>query len=140
MGPDAKILSYGKSRCYDSLAPEFQTYETMVELAKNKSKGKPLVSIERPGDYLYVFDKEIAPFKTPLIIGKITIMVDTFDEEGIERVEFYVNDEPKFIDDEEPYQWLWNEKAFGKCKIKVIAYDMEGNEAEDEIMLTIFNM
>ena len=140
MGPDAKILSYGKSRCYDSLAPEFQTYETMVELAKNKSKGKPLVSIERPRNYLYIFDKEIAPFKMPIVIGKITIMVDTFDEEGIERVEFYVNDEPKFIDDEEPYQWLWNEKAFGNCKIKVIAYDMEGNEAEDEIMLTIFNM
>jgi hypothetical protein len=35
---DAKILSFGKSTNYDSLAPEFQTYETIKELAQNKTK------------------------------------------------------------------------------------------------------
>ena len=37
MGNDATTLAYGKSLFYDSLAPEFQTYETIKELALNKS-------------------------------------------------------------------------------------------------------
>jgi len=40
MGNDAKILSFSKSKTYDSLAPEFQTYETIKELAQNKAKPK----------------------------------------------------------------------------------------------------
>lgn len=32
-------LAYGKYGWYDSMAPEFQTYETIKELAQNKSKG-----------------------------------------------------------------------------------------------------
>jgi len=38
MGNNAKILSFGKSKFYDSKAPEFNTYETIKELAQNKSK------------------------------------------------------------------------------------------------------
>ena len=38
MGGNIKILSFGKSRCYDSLAPEFQTYETIKELAQEKTE------------------------------------------------------------------------------------------------------
>jgi hypothetical protein len=34
----SKQLSFGKFGVYDSLAPEFQTYETIKELAQNKSK------------------------------------------------------------------------------------------------------
>lgn len=36
MGFDAEILSFGVSKVYDSLAPEFQTYSTIVELAQRK--------------------------------------------------------------------------------------------------------
>ena len=36
MGVDATILSFGMSRVYDSLAPEFETYETIKELAQSK--------------------------------------------------------------------------------------------------------
>ncbi len=42
MGPakEVKKLSYGKYNWYDALAPEFNTYETIKELAQNKSKGE----------------------------------------------------------------------------------------------------
>jgi len=40
MGKDAKILSFGKSKTYDSLAPEFETYDTIRELAQNKKGNK----------------------------------------------------------------------------------------------------
>ena len=36
MGTNAKILSFGKFKVYDSLAPEFQTYETIKKLAQSK--------------------------------------------------------------------------------------------------------
>ena len=133
MGQDAKILSYGKSKTYDSLAPEFDTYGTIVELAENRAQGKPLVSIKRPRDYLYVFDEETIPLEIPIIIGKITIMADAFDEDGINKVEFYIDDNLKFVDYESPYDRLWNEFAIGRHEIKVVAYDIEGNKAEDRI-------
>ena len=40
MGRDAEILSFGVSKVYDSLAPEFQTYETIKELAQKKKSKK----------------------------------------------------------------------------------------------------
>ncbi len=46
MGRDAKILSFGKLKIYDSLAPEFETYETIKELArKKKVKSEPVFLI-----------------------------------------------------------------------------------------------
>ncbi|HDD45030.1 MAG TPA: hypothetical protein ENG63_09270 [Candidatus Desulfofervidus auxilii] len=40
MGQDAEILSFGKLKVYDSLAPEFQTYETIKNLARDKYGGE----------------------------------------------------------------------------------------------------
>ena len=40
VGQEATIISFDSSRAYDSLAPEFNTYETIKELAQNKSKIK----------------------------------------------------------------------------------------------------
>ena len=37
IGQDAKILSFGKLKIYDSLAPEFDTYETIKNLALKKT-------------------------------------------------------------------------------------------------------
>ena len=37
MGMDAKILSFGKFKFYDALAPEFRTYETIRELAQRRA-------------------------------------------------------------------------------------------------------
>jgi len=38
IGYDAKVLSFGKFKIYDALAPEFQTYETIKDLAQNKKR------------------------------------------------------------------------------------------------------
>jgi len=139
MGKEATRLSFGKFKVYDSLAPEFQTYETIVKLAKNKTEGNPLVYVERPRNHLYVFDEEIIHLRVPLIIGKITVMVDAYDKDEIDRVEFYVNNILKSIDYDEPYSWLWNEFAMGRYKIRVIAYDNLGEEGGDEIDIIVFN-
>jgi|Deesub1362B_J571_1020462.scaffolds.fasta_scaffold02335_7 hypothetical protein len=41
MGQDASRLSFGVSRVYDALAPEFETYETIVELAEARRLDVP---------------------------------------------------------------------------------------------------
>ncbi len=40
MGQDAKILSFGKLKIYDSQAPEFNTYKTIKDLAQSKYGSK----------------------------------------------------------------------------------------------------
>ena len=40
MGYDAKVLSFGKFKICDALAPEFETYETLKELAQRKKLKK----------------------------------------------------------------------------------------------------
>jgi len=97
------------------------------------------VRIEKPRDgYIYLFDREIMPASETIILGKITI--DANASEDIERVEFYIDDELKYVDNEAPYQWQWNERAIGNHEIKVIAYDNEGNDATDKSDVFIFNL
>ena len=42
-------------------------------------------------------------------------------------------------DVESPYEWTWDERVFDKHELKVIAYDISENKAEDEINDIIFN-
>lgn len=101
------------------------------------------IRLEKPtGGNLYIADREIAPILrgNPLIIGKITIETDALDEDGVDRVEFYVDDELKETIYDEPFEWTWNERAFGTHEIQVTAYDNDGDEAEDKIDVIIFNL
>jgi len=100
------------------------------------------LKIERPSKHLYIFDKEVMPTISgnTIVVGKVTIEVDVYDESGIERVEFYIDDVLKFTDYDEPYSWVWNEFAIGKYGIRVIAYDNAGKKTEDKINVIIFNI
>ena len=100
---------------------------------------KPVVYIETPADgYLYMFGKPLMKtlFGKTIVIGKITIKVNAYN---VEKVGFYVDNELKHIDDESPYEWLWNEFAIGSKTIKVIGYG-ESQQAEDEINIFIINL
>ena len=58
---------------------------------------------------------------------------------GMDRVEFYYDDELMFTDYEEPYEWIWNEtkeigniiydSGFNILDFSVFAYDKAGNKA-----------
>ena len=101
------------------------------------------VNIARPKEgHLYVSDQEIVPniFHSTIIIGEITIEADAYGEDGIDGVEFYIDDILRNTDTYLPYQWTWNEFAFGNHELKVIAYDTEGNTAKDKIEVKIFNI
>ena len=102
----------------------------------------PEVSITKPQDgYLYVNILDIIVFELPirfiifntLIIGKIDIEVYAIDNiTGINKVEFYLNDELVGEDETQPYGWTWTNFAIlFPYTIKVVAYDNAGNEESD---------
>ena len=41
------------------------------------------------------------------IFGDITFEANAFSKNGIDRIEFYVNDELKYVDNELPFEWNW---------------------------------
>lgn len=98
------------------------------------------VKITKPKNGVYIMDREILPFDFPIIIGRITVEVTALPTDRIRNVSFYIDDELKFIDDESPYKWTWDEFAFGDYEIKTMAYDIEGNKAEDKMNVNIFNV
>jgi hypothetical protein len=78
--------------------------------------------------------------KNTVIIGEITIRVNAYGEDGIDKVEFYIDNLLNETINEEPYDWLWDERTFGTHEIKVVAYDSSGSTIVDERELIIFNM
>jgi len=71
--------------------------------------------------------------------NKIKFTVDVFDAtSGVDRVEFYINDELMFTDYEYPYEWIWNStegtgitriegSARGDFNYDFLVYDRAGN-------------
>lgn len=89
-------------------------------------------------NFLYIMNRQVIPFFVTLIIGKIDIEINASAQKGIDRVEFYIDDELKYNDSTEPYNWTWNERAFFGHAIKVTVYDNTGNNASDEIVVWKF--
>ena len=139
--PDIGFLNEVKERI-DSLYPgqvEWVRGDELILAVKEAAKNLS-VSIEEPEEgYLYIFDKKIAkiPSERAMIIGKVTIKVRVSG--NVSRIEFYIDDELKSVDSRYSYEWLWDERIFGKHVIKVIAYDGTGNRSQDKTDVIIFN-
>ena len=89
----------------------------------------------KPERALYIKNIKIFPFKylikKPIIIGEIEIEPDSNDNE-LSKLEFYIDDKLKYTDYEKPFIWTWKEKCFSEYSIKLIAYDIYGNNVTYE--------
>jgi len=99
----------------------------------------PTLTLEKPKDSLYLFDKELVSYSMPLIIGGITISVNAYDASGISRVLFIIDDDLKHETTTPPYQWHWDEYMIGTSQLEVIVYDTAGNLASVEKELLVIN-
>jgi hypothetical protein len=98
----------------------------------------PTVNITSPVEgflniyILGLFVLKIRTFTT-VVIGKIKVIVDALDNQsGIQRVEFYIDDELKSTDTAAPYDWIWSDRGhFFPYTLKVVAYDNYGNNNSD---------
>lgn len=102
------------------------------------------VDIVKPqSGYLYLMDRQILSLQEgkTVVLGRITVKADVSNAiYGIEKADFFIDNQLKYIDNEEPYEWLWDEFAIGKHEIKVIAYDNKGNNAKDKMDVIISNI
>jgi hypothetical protein len=95
------------------------------------------VDITNPEKGVYINNHMVLPFFTPVILGAIDIVADT--SEATTHVDFYIDDALQHTDTEAPFMWLWDEKAFFKHTLKVVAHDVSGNTASRDITVWIFN-
>ncbi|MCD6512760.1 MAG: hypothetical protein J7K61_04085, partial [Thermoplasmata archaeon] len=98
----------------------------------------PEIHIEKPRNYLYLFNRAIIPLSKPVIIGKIT-----FEAEIVDTATSGVNDAVLYIDGnvvekgESKIQYTIDEIMVGRHTMKIVACDRAGNKAvmEDEFII-----
>ena len=112
----------------------YNNYDVWLMKIK-KPLASPTVIITRPDRYIYVYDNEAIPFIIPIIVGKLTVKAEAYSSEGVEKVEFYLNNIIQYTDVEEPYTWIWEKSPFGFYKIEVKVYDESGKTASDSIFV-----
>ncbi len=97
------------------------------------------IEITKPENAIYIQDKKILPFFKPVIFGKITIEVDALNDGfGIDRVEFYIDEELIENITSPPYQCMWDERVFFKHKITVVAHDIMGENTSRQLIVWKF--
>jgi len=108
-------------------------------------KVPPNVIISTPEKALYINNQKIRSylFRIPVIIGEIDIAVNVSDAlSGVERVEFYINDQLKETATSSPYTYRWSREQIRlfihMYLIEVVAYDNSGNAASDQIIVRKF--
>jgi hypothetical protein len=92
----------------------------------------PEIKIVKPvKNGVYIDDVFQGFANTTLIIGCIEIITEASDDVGVDRVEFYINDELRRTitkNDNGEYSWIWDDyqSTYRPFNIKVIAYDTSG--------------
>ncbi|MBT4370749.1 MAG: hypothetical protein HOD18_09370 [Candidatus Marinimicrobia bacterium] len=77
----------------------------------------------------------LSPVNNQTINEIVTIVVQTKDNDGIDKVEFYIDDSLVFTDLESFYEYQWNTIQYeddSKHAVKVISYDLSGNSTISE--------
>ena len=97
----------------------------------------PKIKIEQPDIYhTYIFEhefstifREVPGIQTgaPRVVGPLEIKVNA---SNTNRVEFYVDGEPKYVDEEQPYEWDLEAEP-GIHTIETFAYDDGGVVSKD---------
>ena len=83
-----------------------------------------------------------SPVSGETVSGTIIISVNSDDNQGISKVEFYINDELVFTDSVSVYEFSWNTLDYesGEYIIQVISYDLSNNTTVSQpILLTLNN-
>ena len=75
------------------------------------------------------------------VSGTISVTANASDDNGISKVEFYIDGSLKSTDTSSPYSYSWNTTAAsaGAHTVKVIAYDTEKQTASDQHTVTVDN-
>ena len=78
----------------------------------------------KPRNRLYIFDRKTLPLQGTVVIGGVTINVETPGDTS--KVEFYIDNDLKYTDNNPPFSCFWSEQTFGIHNIKVLGYNQSG--------------
>ena len=100
----------------------------------------PYIQILNPiSNRLYLAGREIMNTPITIIIGEINIEVEVKGiTQVVEKVEFYIDNNLKTTDSEEPYNYLWDETSFGSKIIKIKAYHNNTENIEEQMTVWKF--
>ena len=111
LGANATVKAFGKFNVYDSQAPEFDTYETIVELAQKKASLKSGVEVD-------VVDLRGEDLKTRLLVLSLQGIVNR------EKPQLYVLWESRRVEPTASERWLEYYKEKGWIKeYKIISIE-----------------
>ncbi len=101
----------------------------------------PILTLTKPVENsLYFLNVRLAGdlYKT-VVIGPLIATVEASDtSSGVDRVEFYLNNDLIFVDTKAPYQCLVNQRCVGSlCVLKATVYDVAGKTTFDSIPISI---
>ena len=127
---------------------EYVATFTVVDGEQNESSdtanvtvgtSRPTVTITKPVNAIYFANIKLLPFLIPVVIGKITVEVDAYQEDvGIKEVCFYTDYVLRFIDYDEPYEWVWDERLFFSHRLAVYATSNDDKTSSDSIQVWKF--
>jgi len=116
---------------------------TMAILADTQT-AVPQVSIANPRFGKIIVngvDRKNTQYLLSLVVGRINISADVRPGVNpIERVEFYYGHRLLFTDTEPPYTCLLNRLSVGIHKLRIVAYDTNGNSASDQVNILFVNL
>jgi len=73
------------------------------------------------------------------VYGEVSIEVNVVDNVGIDRVEFYIDNKLVYVDNKEPYLYIWDSSLYelGIHLIKVVVYDINGLSSYKELVVYV---
>ncbi len=123
--PDDDLTFWYTTEYYETTGYDWQT---RIGAFKLHTSDPPTVQITNPSD-------------GATVSGTVTITADASDDVGVTKVEFYIDDVLKSTDTAAPYEYDWDSTTVvdGNHTIKAVAYDGDGQTAEDQITVTTDN-
>jgi hypothetical protein len=120
---------------------EHGTTETLQSRTIKVDIYAPEITLEKPKNMVYLFDREIIPTNhRPIIIGKLTLKASVSDPHtsGVDTTTLQIdNTVVATFDDTIEYEL--DEPMIGEHTIKITATDIAGNKATKTIQAWIFN-
>lgn len=84
----------------------------------------------------------ISPLDNSSVSDIVSVKVEAWDDYGIQKVEFYLNDEFKFVVSTTPYIWFWDTRSYrnGNYRLTAVAYDTSNQNNSSVINVRVENL
>jgi tRNA threonylcarbamoyladenosine modification (KEOPS) complex Pcc1 subunit len=98
----------------------------------------PTMTVSKPSNGLYLFNRRFLPMSRTVIIGGLTIEIESEDSSGIDHTEFYIDGQlTKATKDS---QWYMNMKFMGRHTLEIRVYDNAGNTHTETVAFSGYNL